>query len=152
MISVHLKVGCCPCPPPPESQVWSADYIALIQIIHCNQDMRYRSAVLIGRAQFIQTVTKPIVVHLQFVVVVNIHLNDDAVENDSDGRLINNMIRTLVLSRASPGSLPDLGPAVSGLRERGDQLTGDRDGAETQIRMINVWSDPRSASSAELPR
>ena len=111
--------------------------------------MRYRSAVLIGRAQFIQTVTKPIVVHLQFVVVVNIHLNDDAVENDSDGRLINNMIRTLVLSRASPGSLPDLGPAVSGLvRERDDQLTA----GWAQIRMINVWSDPRSASSAELSR
>ena len=30
--------------------------------------------------------------HLHFVV--NIHLNDEAVENDSDGRLINNMIRT----------------------------------------------------------
>ena len=60
-----------------------------------------------------------LVVHLQFVVVVNIHLNDDAVENDSDGGLINNMIRTLVLRLwAGPGSLPDLGPAVSGSRER----------------------------------
>ena len=82
-------------------------------------------------------------------MVVNIHLNDDAVENDSDGKLINNMIRTLVLSWPGPGSLPDLGPAVSGLvRERDDQLTA----GWAQIRMINVWSDPRSASSAELSR
>lgn len=60
-------------------------------------------------------------------MVVNIHLNDDAVENDSDGKLINNTIRTLVLSWPGLGSLPDLGPAVSGLVREGDQLTADWD-------------------------
>lgn len=83
---------------------------------------------------------------------MNIHLNDEAVENDSDGRLINNMIRTRCwCCLGGRGSLPDLGWAVSA-PESGErsQLTADGDQAETEIRMINVWSDPRSALPAEL--
>ena len=58
-------------------------------------------------------------------MVVNIHLNDDAVENDSDGKLINNMIRSLVLVLGQPRPLPDLGVRLGEWRERreGDQLT-----------------------------
>ena len=85
---------------------------------------------------------------------MNIHLNDEAVENDSDGRLINNMIRTRCwCCLGGRGSLPDLGWAVSA-PESGErsQLTADGDQAETEIRMINVWSDPRSASSTQLSR
>lgn len=70
---------------------------------------------------------KSLVVHLHFAVVVNIHLNDDAVENDSDGRLINNMIRTgLVLGLGRPWLAPGswLGSVRLGREERADQLTG----------------------------